>query len=75
VERLEADEARCSESLGRSPVIAAALNPVLGFERAGVLAREAARRGVSVRDLAVERGWLGPEEADRLLDLRRMTGP
>jgi fumarate hydratase class II len=71
---LEADAARCAEALGKSPLAATVLNPVIGYERAAALAHEARARGVSVKSLAIEQGLVSQDEAERLFDFRRMTG-
>jgi fumarate hydratase class II len=75
VDGIEADEARCREFLERNPVAATVLNPVLGYDRTAELVKEAFRRRVSVKRLAVEQGLISSEEAERLFDFRRMTGP
>jgi fumarate hydratase, class II len=74
VDGLGADAARCAESLERSPLAATVLNPLIGYERATALAKEAAASGKSVKALAVERKLVTPEEAARLFDFRGMTG-
>ncbi len=74
IEGLQADAARCAESLERSPLAATVLNPVIGYDRATALAKEAAVRGVSVKSLALEQKLITPEDAARLFDFRRMTG-
>ena len=57
----------------RSPALATPLARVVGYERAAAIAREAARRGVPVRDVAREMSGVPAEELDRLLDLERLT--
>ena len=54
--------------------MATALNPRIGYDAAAALAREAAATGKSVRALCLEKNVLPPDELDRLLDPRRMTG-
>ena len=39
------------------------------------MAKEAARAGLSVRDVVEEKGLLKPEEINEALDLRAMTEP
>lgn len=74
IDGLQADAARGAESLERSPLAATVLNPLIGYERASALAKEAAARGVSVKSLALEQKLITPEDAARLFDFRRMTG-
>ena len=55
-------------------MLATALAPVIGYDEAAKLAKEAHRTGRTIRDLALERG-LDAAELDRLLDPAAMTEP
>ena len=55
--------------------MATALNPVIGYDEAARVAKEAAGRGVSVRRVVSERGLVEPERIDEALDVRAMTEP
>jgi len=76
--------ARCIEGLvatERGPMLveqglmlATALAPVIGYDAAATLAKEALRSGRTIRELALERG-MEPGELDRLLDPAAMTEP
>jgi fumarate hydratase, class II len=55
-------------------MLATALAPVIGYDEAAKLAKEAHRSGRTIRELAVERG-MDPDELDRLLDPAAMTEP
>ncbi len=59
------------ESIG----LATALNPVLGYEKATEVAREALSSGRNVRDIVLEKGYLSPEALDDLLKPENMTRP
>jgi fumarate hydratase class II len=71
---LEADEARCRESVERSLALATALAPAIGYDRAAQISKEAHRSGRTVRQVAQEWDVLPPEELQALLDPLRMTG-
>lgn len=58
-----------------SPAIATRLNPVIGYEKASEIAKEAGRTGKSVKEIVVEKGLLSKEEADKVLDPRHLTAP
>ena len=75
VEGIEANEPRAKELLEKNPSIATALNPSIGYDKATEVAKEAAREGLSVRDVVEKRGLLSPEEIDDALDVRAMTEP
>ncbi|PRX40747.1 fumarase class II [Planifilum fimeticola] len=73
VEGIEADSDRCREWMEQSLALATALNPVIGYDRAAEVAKKAHREGKTIRQVVVEEGLLPEEEADRVLDVRRMV--
>ena len=72
---LEVNAAACRVSVERNLALATALVPVIGYERAAEIAKEAERTGKTVREVATERNVLSPEMLDALLDPIRMTEP
>jgi fumarate hydratase class II len=58
----------------RGLMLATALAPVIGYDEAAKLAKEAFKSGRTIRELALERG-LAADELDRLLDPAAMTEP
>lgn len=74
VKGLEADEARCKETVEKSLALATALAPKIGYDAAADLAKEAYRTGRTVREVALEGKVLPADELDALLDPRKMTG-
>jgi fumarate hydratase class II len=73
VSGIGANPDRCRELLERNPAIATALNPSIGYDKAAEVAKEAARDGVSVREVVRRHRLLPEEELDRALDVRAMT--
>jgi fumarate hydratase class II len=55
-------------------MLATALAPVIGYDAAATLAKEAHASGRTIRELALERG-MDPVDLDRLLDPAAMTEP
>jgi len=55
-------------------MLATALAPVIGYDEAAKLAKEAFKNGRTIRELALERGMTA-EDLDRLLDPASMTEP
>ncbi len=55
-------------------MLATALAPVIGYDEATKLAKEAFKTGKTIRELALARG-MDPAELDRLLDPAAMTEP
>jgi fumarate hydratase class II len=64
---------RLNEALARNPILATALNPVIGYERAAAIAKRAYAEGRSVFDVALEMSGLGADELRRLLDPAALT--
>jgi fumarate hydratase class II len=65
--------ARLDEALARNPILATALNPVIGYERAAAIAKRAYAEGRPVLDVAVEMTGLSADELRNLLDPRALT--
>jgi len=72
---IEANEERARELLEKNPAIATALNPYIGYDEAALVAKEAAREGLSVREVVERRGLLPAADVDAALDVRSMTEP
>ncbi len=66
---------RGRELVERGLAIATALAPVIGYDAAAEIAKEAARSGRTVREVAREKTSLSEQELDRLLDPAKMTEP
>jgi len=67
VEGLEADEAACRRHVDGSTALATALLPAIGYERATAVARAAAGRGCTVREIVLEEGILTEDAFDALV--------
>ncbi|TKX85958.1 class II fumarate hydratase, partial [Halorubrum sp. SS5] len=68
VGKLEANEEFARERVEQSMALATALNPAIGYDKASTVAKTALKEGKSVREAAVEAGYLTEEEADEVLD-------
>jgi fumarate hydratase class II len=73
VEGLESTD-RGPELVERSPMLATALTPVIGYDESAKLAKESMRTGRSIRQLARARG-VDEKQLNKLLDLGKMTKP
>ncbi len=54
-------------------MLATALAPEIGYDKAADLSKEAYKTGKTIREVAREKTGLSEEELDRLLDARKMT--
>ena len=66
---------RGPEIVERGLMLATALAPTIGYDAAAEIAKEAAKNGRTIREVARERTRLSDEELGRLLDPERMTEP
>jgi len=74
VKGLRATE-RGPQTVARGLAIATALAPVIGYDAATAIAKEAAASGRTVREVAREKTDLSEEDLDRILDPAKMTEP
>lgn len=72
---IEANEARCQDLAERSIGLATALNAYIGYSAAAKVAQEAMERGVSLRQIVLEHGYLTEKALDEVLDAYAMTEP
>jgi len=73
VEGLQATD-RGPELVERSPMLATALTPVIGYDESAKIAKESIRSGKSIRQLARAKG-ISEAELNKVLDLGKMTKP
>jgi fumarate hydratase class II len=69
----EANLASLDVSVARNPILATALNPVIGYEKAAAIAKRAYAEGRPVFDVALEMSGLGEAELRKLLDPALLT--
>ncbi len=75
VQGITVNEQRTKELLEKNPSIATALNTFIGYDKASEVAKEAAREGVSVREIVRRHNLIDPDKIDDALDVRKMTEP
>ncbi len=74
IEGLGAERDRLAELVGRSLMLATALTPHIGYDRAATLAHAALETGRTLRDEAVASGLVSADDFDRWTDPRRLIG-
>ena len=72
---LEADVERATSMVEGSLAMVTALAPVIGYDRAAEIAKEAWETGKTVREVATACDLLPAEQLDQILDAERMTEP
>ncbi len=74
-EGIEPDRARIDELLKRSLMLVTALNPHIGYDKAAEIAKTAHRQGKTLKEAAMDLGYVSSEDFDRWVDPSRMVGP
>jgi fumarate hydratase class II len=75
VEGLELNRARIDENLNNSLMLVTALNPYIGYDNAARIAKNAHKKGITLRESAVELGLLTAEQFDQYVKPEEMTHP
>ena len=70
---LRVREDRVREALDRNPILVTALNPIIGYEKAAAVAKQAYKEGRPVLDVAMERTGLPEKQLRKLLDAAALT--
>jgi fumarate hydratase class II len=68
------NDARLREALARNPILATALNPIVGYMKAAEIAKQAYAQGRPIIDVAEELSGLDRAQLETLLDPRRLAG-
>lgn len=68
IARLKVRQAHVREALDRNPILVTALNPIIGYEKAAAIAKQAYKEGRPVLEVAVETSGLSEKQLRRLLD-------
>lgn len=66
---------RIAQHLENSLMLATALNPIIGYDKASEVVYKAYKEGITLRQAATQLGYLTAEEFDRVVDPKKMTGP
>ncbi|NRA56769.1 MAG: aspartate ammonia-lyase, partial [Phycisphaerales bacterium] len=75
IDGLEPDEERCAALIEGSLAMCTSLAPVIGYDNAAAIAKEAYASGKTVRQVALDKVVLPEGELEKLLDARSMTEP
>jgi len=74
VEGARPNRKRIEELLNRSLMLVTALSPAIGYDRAAEIAHRAAERDLTLKEAALELGYVSEADFDRLVDPARMAG-
>ncbi len=74
VKGIQPNYKRIKEHLDNSLMLVTALNPVIGYEKAAEIAKKAYKEDKTLKQAALELGYLTEEEFDRYVRPEKMTG-
>ncbi|HBQ18370.1 MAG TPA: class II fumarate hydratase, partial [Myxococcales bacterium] len=72
---LEPNRAVIEKNLKNSLMLVTALNPVIGYDKAAKIAKTAYEKGQTLKETAVELGFLSAEEFEAAVKPAEMVGP
>src|SRR5258708_3786214 len=72
---IELNRAQINAHVSNSLMLVTALNPHIGYDKAAKLAKNAHKKGISLRESAVELGYLTGEQFDQWVKPEDMTHP
>jgi fumarate hydratase, class II len=72
---IELNREQIDEHLRDSLMLVTALNPHIGYDKAAQVAKNAHKKKTSLRESAIELGFLTGEEFDKLVKPEEMTHP
>jgi fumarate hydratase class II len=75
IEGIELNRAQIDSHLKNSLMLVTALNPYIGYDKAAQVAKNAHKKGISLRESAVQLGYLTGEQFDQYVKPEEMTHP
>jgi len=75
IEGIQADKKRCEEMIEKSLAMCTSLAPIIGYDNAAAIAKEAYATGRTVREVALEQRLMPEKELNIVLDPYTMTEP
>ncbi len=75
IEGIKPNRERIRELVDRSLMLVTALTPRIGYDKAAEIAKKAHHEGTTLREAALDLGYLSEAEYDQLVKAERMVGP
>lgn len=72
VQGITVDEKRCEQYLEKNPSLATLLAPKIGYLEAAKVAKQSQAENRSVKEIALEKGLLKPEELEKIFSRKRL---
>jgi fumarate hydratase class II len=74
IEGITLDCERINKYVNESLMLVTALSPVIGYDKASVIAHKAQNEGTTLRDAAIKSGYISAEEFDKIVVPANMVG-
>jgi len=74
VEGAQLDRKRIDEMVARSLMLATALSPVIGYDKAAAIVHKANAEGLSLKEAALQSGAIDEKQFDEIVDPKDMVG-
>jgi len=68
IDDLEANEEKCKSYIEDSLAMCTSLAPIIGYDKAAMIAKKAYKKNKTIRQIAIEDNILSKEELDKILD-------
>ena len=72
ISELEANTERLEESIQKNSILVTALVPVLGYDKAAEVAKEAMSQNKTIKEVLLEKNLISSEEIDELLNIEKL---
>jgi fumarate hydratase, class II len=72
---IELNSDAIGEYVRRSLMLVTALSPVIGYDKASAIAHEADRTGQTLREAALDSGYISAADFNRIVNPANMVGP
>ncbi|MBC8588174.1 class II fumarate hydratase [Paratissierella segnis] len=70
---IKANKEKMKENLDKSLMLVTALNPYIGYEKSATIAKTAHKKGINLKQAAVELGYLTEEKFDEIIKPEKMV--
>jgi fumarate hydratase, class II len=75
IEGTEPNLKRIQEYVDRSLMLVTALAPVIGYDKASKIAHHAMEKDMTLKEAALDLGFVSKADFDRIVDPKKMVGP
>jgi len=72
VDGIEADREVCESTIEKSLMLSTPLVPVIGYDQAAAVAKEAYEKGKTIRELVLEKGLVPENQLSKILDVSKL---